>query len=49
MALFRLNIEFFDIKKRRELPGFESYDRVMRYHRRWTYDYLGDENNVRHE
>ena len=31
------------------LLGFNSYDEVKKYHRRWVDDYLGDGKNIRDE
>jgi len=36
-------------EKLRELLGFDSYDRVITYHKRWMNDYLRDGKNVRDE
>ena len=29
------------------LLGFDSYDEVKKYHKRWAYDFLGNGNNIR--
>ncbi|MEA3358616.1 MAG: hypothetical protein U9R17_04310 [Thermodesulfobacteriota bacterium] len=44
----RKNI-IIDYERLRKLLGFETYDRVITYHKRWTEDYLGNGNNTRDE
>jgi len=36
-----------DYEKLRELLGFDTYDRVSIYHKRWVEDYLGNGKNTR--
>ncbi|MFH1951583.1 MAG: transposase [Pseudomonadota bacterium] len=38
-----------DYEKLRKLLGFDSYDRVITYHKRWVDDYLGNGKNIRDE
>ena len=38
-----------DYEKLKTLLGFENYDQVKSYHKKWVSDYLGNENNVRDE
>jgi hypothetical protein len=36
-----------DYEKLRELLGFDTYDRVSIYYKRWVEDYLGNGKNIR--
>jgi len=38
-----------DYGRLRKLLGFDSYDRVVTYHKRWVEDYLGNGKNIRDE
>ncbi|MBW2004626.1 MAG: transposase [Deltaproteobacteria bacterium] len=38
-----------DYKRLRKLLGFDSYDRLITYHKRWVDDYLGNGKNIRDE
>jgi putative transposase len=38
-----------DYERLRKLLGFETYDRVITYHKGWVEDYLGNGNNIRDE
>ena len=38
-----------DYEKLRKLLGFDSYDRVITYHKRWVDDYLENGKNIRDE
>jgi len=38
-----------DYERLRKLLGFDSYDRVITYHKRWVEDYLGNGKNIRDE
>ena len=38
-----------DYERLRKLLGFDSYDRVITYHKRWVEDYLGNGQNIRDE
>jgi len=38
-----------DYERLRKLLGFDSYDRVITYHKGWVEDYLGDGKNIRDE
>jgi REP-associated tyrosine transposase len=44
----RKNI-LIDYERLRKLLGFETYDRVITYHKRWVEDYLGNGKNIRDE
>ena len=44
----RKNI-LIDYERLRKLLGFETYEGVITYHRRWVEDYLGNGNNIRDE
>jgi putative transposase len=35
-----------DYERLRKLLGFDSYDRVITYHKRWAEDYLGNGKNI---
>ena len=38
-----------DYERLRKLLGFDSYDTVLTYHKRWVEDYLGNGKNIRDE
>ena len=38
-----------DYERLRKLLGFDSYDRVINYHKRWVEDYLGNGKGIRDE
>ncbi len=38
-----------DYEKLRALLGFENYDQVKLYHKKWVDEYLGNEKNIRDE
>ena len=38
-----------DYERLRKLLGFDSYDRVITYHKRWVEDYLGNGKGIRDE
>ena len=44
----RKNI-LIDYERLRKLLGFDSYDRVIAYHKGWVEDYLGNGKNIKDE
>ena len=56
MAFFRVQGDprteknvLIDYEKLRTLLGFEDYDQVKLYHKKWVDEYLGNEKNIRDE